>query len=106
MKVRTKKLLSILLAASMVFSMNTFAFGEEPAADGGEPSEEVSIATETQEQGYAYGMEVYNNNENDNAYSSGYNDGVRGFEPNPVPSYIPYVDFEVSDEWMIGYEAG
>lgn len=29
MKVRTKKLLSILLAASMVFSMNTFAFGEE-----------------------------------------------------------------------------
>ncbi len=33
MKKRTKKLLSVLLAASMVFSMNTIAFAEEVAVD-------------------------------------------------------------------------
>ena len=36
MKKRTKKLLSVLLAASMVFSMNTIAFAEEVAVDEAE----------------------------------------------------------------------
>ena len=31
MKSRTRKLLSLLLATAMVFTMNTFAFGEELA---------------------------------------------------------------------------
>ncbi len=33
MKIRTKKVLSLLLAASMVFSMNTIAFGDEIVAE-------------------------------------------------------------------------
>ncbi len=46
MKKRTSKVLSLLLAASMVFSMNTMAFGEEQAADS---KAEADLVTYSQE---------------------------------------------------------
>ena len=44
MKTRTRKVLSLLLSAAMVLSMNTFAFGEEVSVVD-ENAEEVLLTT-------------------------------------------------------------
>ena len=82
--------------------MNTFAFAEPE--DDVVPSEGVYTTTQTQEDGWNYGVKTYQ--EGPSAWQNGYNDGYYDRGYNPDPSSIPTVGFDVSDDWRIGYQEG
>ena len=95
MKVRTKKLLSILLAASMVFSLNITAMGAQPAEEVESP---VVILTTGSQEEYGRGYdEGYDQGED-----AGYDDGYfsRGYN-----NYVPYENPE-PNTYEAGYNEG
>ncbi len=90
MKSRTRKLLSIMLAAAMVLSMNTFAFAE-PEEDVA-PVDTVDITTPTEDDGYSDGYDA--------GYFKGYEDGLTGIWNS---DYTPPVG---NEDYVRGYGRG